>query len=202
MAWELLGQWLLGRLWEGRREAILWERGPLGGGRVEHWYALYTKPRKEVQVSEALSGRGIQTYLPVYRPRGGRHGDKGPRPVFPCYLFARVDFSSRGVSSVQWTPGLRRIVGFGGDPAVVPDEIVSDIRERLARGESAWWDGGLQPGDRVRIKSGPLKGFGAIFDRRLSSAERVRIFIDVLGRLRACQIGADSLEKMTSTGRA
>ena len=168
---------------------------------MEHWYALYTKPRKELRVSETLRGEGIETYLPLYEPRRGRQRHKGPRPLFACYLFAKVDLSSRDVSSLQWTPGLRRIVGFDGEPAIIQDGIVSGIKECLAQSESAWWDGDFEPGERVRIKSGPLKDLEAIFDVRLSSPERARIFIDILGRLIACQIEADRLEKVASSGR-
>lgn len=168
---------------------------------MNHWYALYTKPRKELQVSATLKSEGIETYLPLYEPRRGRQPCKGPRPLFACYLFAKVDFSSRNVSSLQWTPGLRRIVSFDGEPAIIQDGIVSGIKERLAQDESAWWDGDFGPGERVRIRSGPLQDLEAIFDERLSSSERVRVFIDMLGRLRACQIEADRLEKVTSSGR-
>lgn len=169
---------------------------------MEYWYALYTKSRKEAQVNEALKSRGVETYLPLYEPRGGRQRRKGSRPLFSCYLFAKVDFSSKSVSSIEWTPGLRRIVSFGGKPAIIQDEIVSGIKERLGHSEDAWWDSDFEPGERVRVKSGPLKDFEAIFDERLSSSERVRVFIEMLGRLRACQIGADCLEKATSSGKA
>ncbi len=168
---------------------------------MEHWYALYTKPRKEVQVSETLKYKGIETYLPLYEPRRGRQRHNRPRPLFACYLFAKLDLSSGKVSSIRWTPGLRRIVSFDGEPAIIQDGVVSAIKKRVAQSANIWLGGDFEPGERVRIKSGPLRDFEAIFDERLSSFERVRVFLDILGRLRACQIEIDRLGKMTSSGR-
>ena len=48
---------------------------------MPRWVTLYTKPRMEHQVAEALLGRDVETYLPlVYeycKPRSQRVGDSG-----------------------------------------------------------------------------------------------------------------------------
>ena len=41
---------------------------------------------------------------------------------------------------------------------------------------------GLQPGDLVRITSGPFAGYEAIFDTRINGAERVRVLLKLLQR--------------------
>ena len=156
------------------------------GGNVEHWYALHTKPGKEFQVSEALNGQGIETYIPTYEPSGVRRHGKRPRPLFPGYLFVRVDFSSRGVSSVQWTPGLKSIVGSGDRPLVLPDQVVSHIREQLERSDTAWSNHDLQVDEPepARAWSGPLGSPEAMFDRGSPSHERVKALQDALDRLK------------------
>ena len=163
---------------------------------MEQWYALYTAPRQEAHAREALGAKGVTTYLPVWQPRRGRRRHRGPEALFPCYLFARVDLSSVGLSHVQWTPGVRSIVSFGGEPAVVHDEIVSALRELEAQGGTAWRNHDLKPGVRVRIASGPLKGLEGIFADGLSSSARARVFIGLLGRMTACQVGVDALERV------
>lgn len=154
---------------------------------MEHWYALYTKPRKERQVDALLQGRGIETYLPTAR-RKVRRRDRPDRVVyFPCYLFARLDFTVTPHSSIAWMPGVRRIVNLGEQPAIVADEIVDLIRERLSDFEEVGYRR-LRKGDRVRIRSGPLRDLEAIFDQPLSSKDRVRVLLNVMGRMTPAEI--------------
>ena len=166
---------------------------------MKHWYALYTKPQMEQHVSAVLQARGIETYLPTMPVYKGRQRTEKSRAFFPCYLFARMDLSAVGTSSVAWTPGLRKIVSFGEQPLVVRDEVIDTIRHRLEQMEVSGYplEPGFKSGDRILIKSGPLRDLEAIFDRSLSSSDRARVLVDILGRLTACEIGLDRLEKVT-----
>jgi transcriptional antiterminator RfaH len=149
---------------------------------MEHWYALYTKPRKERQVNTLLRGQGIETYLPTVQ-RKIRRRDRPDRIVyFPCYLFARLDFEVVPRSSIAWMPGVRRIISSGDQPTVVADEIVELIRCRLKDVEEVGY-GRLKQGDRVRITSGPLRDLEAVFDQPLSATDRIRVLLDVMGRM-------------------
>lgn len=153
---------------------------------MKSWYALFTKPRCEEQVGEILSEKGIETYVPTIQVR--RRGRDVVRPFFPRYMFIRVDFDEIGLSEVKWTPGLTDIVGFGGGPTRVPEEIIEELQERLEEINSRGTFSPFKPGDRVRIRSGPLRDFEAVFDAHLSSSERVRILVKVLDELTRLEI--------------
>lgn len=164
-------------------------------GDMEHWYALYTKPKKEHQVATYLRGQGIETYLPTVQ-RKVRRRDRPDRVVyFPCYLFARIDFKVVPRSSIAWMPGIRRIVCFGEQPAVVDDQVVRLIRRRLESIEEVGY-GQLRQGDPVRIRAGPLRDLEAIFDCPLSSADRVRILLNVVGRMTPVEIDYSDLKPL------
>jgi transcription elongation factor/antiterminator RfaH len=149
---------------------------------MEFWYVLNTKPHQEQCVAEQLRCRQLNVYLPIVRvnpvnPRAARE-----QPYFPGYIFARFDLQAVGISAVQWTPGLRRIVKVGDVPGIVPDAFISELRRRLAQISAA---GGLvfedlHSGDVVRIVSGPMAGYEAVFDRRLSGSDRVRVLLEVI----------------------
>jgi len=165
---------------------------------TDNWIVLRSTQSREMLVDQVLSERGNETYLPTVRQYIVRRKRKEPTPFFPSYLFARVDLGSIDYGNLQWTPGLSNVVKFGGCPATVPDELVSAIRERLASlDEAGYFDrpAPYQPGERVHIKSGPLAGMDALFDRQLSQRGRVRVFLDMLGRLTACDIEQECLEK-------
>jgi transcription antitermination factor NusG len=168
---------------------------------MDHWYALYTKAQKEYHVAQALESQGLEVFLPAV-PRSVRRRDR-PRDVvlFPCYLFARIDFKSVPRSSIAWMPGIRRIVSTGDQPSVVPSVVIEHIREGLDEVE-AFGYGGLKRGDPVKIVDGPLAGLNAIFERPLPPTERVRILVDVLGRLTVAEIEFSHIDRRRrSSGR-
>ena len=165
---------------------------------MAHWYAVYTKPRKEMQVESYLQSRGIETYLPALQVPSTRHLHATRRePFLARYLFADLDLLRLPLSSVNWAPGVTGVVSFGGQPARVPDDVIQCLKDRLAQMDAGDPSKGLswRPNDRVRIVAGPLKGMEAIFDQRLSSHERARVFIDLLGRLTACEIDITYLKR-------
>ena len=149
----------------------------------KQWYALHTKPHKECQVASLLRSRSLEVFLPLLRvnpvnPRAARE-----RPYFPNYLFAHVDLAVTGLSALQWTPGLLRMVEFGGVLGTVPGALIAQLKQRLYEIRAA---GGLalqelSGGDRVRVTSGPFQGYEGVFDVRLSGADRVRVLLELIG---------------------
>jgi transcriptional antiterminator RfaH len=163
---------------------------------MEHWYTLHTKPNAEYQVAAALRRRGIQAFLPEIESPNRRHKGRR-RPFFPCYLFIKVDLERAGVSCVQWTPGLRRVVAFDGRPMPLSDEAIDLIRRKLEDFNAAggWRDDTFRPGETVRISDGPLQGMLAIFEGPSTPSERVRVLLTFLGHARRVQLSAADLEK-------
>jgi transcriptional antiterminator RfaH len=161
---------------------------------MTHWYALHAKPHRERQVCSFLESEGFEVYLPLIP--AGRRTRRKPLPFFSCYLFARLD-GVLDFSAVRWTPGLRRIVSFGGKPAIVPEEVICALQKRLAwlhdSGQTVY---PFKSGDRVVVRSGPLADLEAIFEERLSSRERARILVQCLGRWTRCEVDIDDLKRM------
>ncbi len=166
---------------------------------MNQWYALYTKPKMEQQVNTLLEQRGVHTYLPLtHVPKKGVPKLRVEQPFFPCYLFAHIDFGAVSRSSVNWMPGMRGIISFCGEPAVVDEQIIETIRSRLRSPEHRRQkgDGRFQHGDLVRIKSGVMQDMEAVFDEALSASGRVRILLNILSRQTACEIEAEYLERV------
>jgi len=120
------------------------------------------------------------------------------RPLFPCYLFARLDLDAHGLVPVRWTPGLRRVVAFGDRPVSIPDDVIARLQERVEEVRAA---GGLpshdfRPGDRLRITRGPLRGLEVIFQGPMRPSERVRVLLEFLGQLREAEIPVHDLERV------
>ncbi len=157
---------------------------------MERWYALQTKPRKERVVYELLLKRDIEAYLPLLMPSKPSARQPDGQPFFARYLFARLDLDTVPLSSVNWMQGMSGVVSFGGQPAVVDDEVIRWLKARLAQLGTRDYHRGLPltPSSRMRIVEGPLKGMQAIFDRRVGADARARVLIQLLGRLTAAEV--------------
>jgi transcriptional antiterminator RfaH len=163
---------------------------------MEQWYTVHTKPNAEYQVATTFDYRGIETYLPEIEVPKAQQGRKR-KPFFPCYLFIKADFEAVGLSYLQGTPGLRRIVAFDDQPIPLADEIIDLIRDNLEVINAA---GGqprhsFQPGDPVRITEGPLEGILAIFEGPTAPADRVQVLLTFLGQVSRVRVPVTYLEK-------
>lgn len=77
--------------------------------------------------------------------------------------------------------GCYYVVSFGGKPTVVQDEIIEEIRELYTCvAGNPMEPHGFQPGDKVRVRSGPFKDWPGIFDSRLSGKDRVKILLNTI----------------------
>lgn len=150
----------------------------------KHWYLVYTKARQEELARVNLERQGYDTYLPLIRNARRRLGRRVIRvePMFPRYLFIRLDTESDNWSPIRSTLGVSKLVRFGSEPTPVPDRLVATLRQR--DDESGVQDIPLhefKPGERVRVEEGPLSGYEGIFLAR-TSQERVLVLLDIVGR--------------------
>jgi len=161
-----------------------------------HWYALYTKPHKEQQVHDLLQQRGFSVFLPRLQLFKKGRVVQTKEPLFPCYLFANFNLHETGLYPVQWTQGLRCVVSFCGEPAIVDDTIIDFIKKQASTMLSSE-PSRFKPGDYVRITKGPFKDLAAVFDGKLSASGRVRVLLRVLGQDARCDVDEDWLEALT-----
>jgi transcription antitermination factor NusG len=148
----------------------------------EQWYALRSKPRKEDVVWKQVRERGYEVFYPRLRVNPVNPRSRKYRPYFPGYLFVRVDIESAGLSTFQWLPHTIGLVSFGGEPALVPDNLIHAIKHRvdeIAQAGGEVFDD-LHKGDVVQINFGPFDGYEAIFDTRLPGTERVKVLLQFL----------------------
>lgn len=158
------------------------------------WNVLYTKPHREPTVCSWLAERGMRVYFPEIQSPA-RRGGLTMKPFFPCYVFAQLDTTHCDLTTLNWTPGLRRVVAFDGIPATVSDAFIQDLRQRLQEINERGWSP-FQSGDRVQVTEGPLKDMVGIFSRRCSAARRVQVLLDILGKQTRCEIDLHSLKKV------
>jgi transcriptional antiterminator RfaH len=146
------------------------------------WYALRSKPNKEDFLAGQLEAHAIQVYFPRLHAFPVNPRARKVKPYFPGYLFVYVDLDVVNISTLQWMPGALGLVGYGGEPAPVPDALISIVQKRVDElnvSNKASIDG-FSRGDRVIVQDGPFAGYEAIFDHRISGQDRVRVLLSFL----------------------
>jgi transcription antitermination factor NusG len=88
------------------------------------WYAIYSKPQKEEAAHFYLRQKGVEVFLPKLLLPSNQNRRRRVVPLFPSYLFARIDVHSEEYGYVIWSPGVKRLVSFDGVPAPIDDTVV------------------------------------------------------------------------------
>jgi transcription antitermination factor NusG len=175
------------------------------GGRMTElprWYALTVKHQHEQFLESLLRSKGFEALAPHYRVRR-QWSDRVKQvdlPLFPGYLFCKFEFDER--IRVVDTPGVGGVVSFGGRPAPVPDQEISDLQAAVnSRLPIRPWPY-LKPGDRVRIERGPLRGVEGTLLRE-KDGWRIIVGVEMLQRAVAVELEPDMIVPMKAmTARA
>jgi transcription antitermination factor NusG len=156
------------------------------------WFALQTKPRNEKQVERLLTHKGYDCCLPLYRQKR-RWSDRVIEvelPLFPMYIFCR--FNSSAIGKAISTPGVTRIVGFGGQPAEVEVEEIEALQLLGQSGllREPWTY--IPNGTLIQVETGPLTGAQGIFCSR-DDKRRLVISVTLLQRSVAVQLDENTV---------
>jgi transcription antitermination factor NusG len=151
------------------------------------WFALQVRSRREALIATLLQGQGYDCFLPLYKSKR-RWSDRVKeieQPLFPGYLFCRLDLHNRGL--LLMTPGVQQIVGIGRTPRPVDEGEIESIRHVLSSGlPSQPWPY-IQIGERVRVNYGSLVNLEGILVN-FKGSNRVVLSVTMLQRSVAMEI--------------
>jgi len=149
-------------------------------GDGESWLVFYTLARREKELMRKLAAAGIPFYAPLIRRRlrspGGRTRSSFV-PLFPGYVFSRGDDEQRRAALA--TNAIARWI-----PVVDPRMLVDDLRaikQLVDSDQPLSPEARLEPGQAVRVRSGPLAGIeGTVIRRR--GMERLLVAVRFLNQ--------------------
>lgn len=158
-----------------------------------NWYAAYTLSHHEKRVASLLTGRRIESFLPLYaalhRWRNGCTKNLD-LPLFPNYVFVRID--SRERARVLAVPGVVSLIGSGRTLSALPDLEIEALRCGISV-RAVEPHPYLVVGDRVRIKAGAMSGLEGLLVRK-KNGFRVVLALDAIMHSVAVEVGAEDLE--------
>ena len=151
---------------------------------MRRWYAVHTQPTAETKAAFNLGVQGFDCFLPRYakQRRHARKVETVLAPLFPRYLFIRLDFDADRWRSVNGTFGVLGLVSFGERPQPAPEGVVEAMQEHS--GSSGIMEIGgpsFDHGQQIRIENGPLADMVGLFEE-MPDQRRVVLLLNLLGR--------------------
>lgn len=131
---------------------------------LNHWYAIYTKPRAEKKVFERLCEYGYEAYLPLVTSvrEWSDRKKKVTSPLISGYVFVKINRELLfDTLKVQGTLGVLRYLG---KPAIIRDCEIENLKILIGGGaELEKLNSAIfVKGDLVDVVSGPFQGLRGV----------------------------------------
>ncbi|MFP4137433.1 MAG: transcription/translation regulatory transformer protein RfaH [Halomonas sp.] len=162
---------------------------------VPRWYAIQCKGGESFRANENLVNQGFEVFHPVLEVQKKRRGKLAwvTEPLFPYYLFIRLDRLVSNWRPIRSTRGVLRLVTFGEMPIAVDDRLIATLREH---GSERDQDANLyfRAGETVQITEGPFKELQAVFEGH-KGEERAIVLLNLLHRQQRLEMPVSHLRR-------
>ncbi len=164
------------------------------------WFALRVRPNYEKPVAAALRGKGFQEFLPLVRTRR-QWSDRVKMmdlPLFPGYLFCRLDLEDR--MPLLTTPGFLYLVGVGKNPEPVDESEIAAIQSVVRSGLPVTPWPSLMVGQRVQLKHGPLRGLEGVLTK-IANQHRMFVSVTLLKRSISVEVAPEWIQPISAANQ-
>ena len=170
---------------------------PPAGDELPRWVAFYTLSRREKDLMRKLEAAGVPFYAPLIRRRlksaGGRVRDSHV-PLFSGYVFSRVDDDQRRAALATNT--IARWLPIVDETALLAD--LRTIKRLIDTDQPLAPEARIEPGQLVRVRSGPLRGLEGTVERR-HGTQRLVVAVRFLNQGASVELEDVDLETIGSS---
>jgi len=155
-----------------------------------NWYVLYTRSRHEKSIKQGLDKHSIESFLPLRKIKKNWSDRKVivEEPLFKSYLFVKTDYLHK--TDVLKVKGAVAFVNANRKPIPVEENLILSLKNITQQEIDIDPFPYLDNGDRVCIKSGPLKGIEGYITRK--DGKRCRLVISVTAIRSSISVEIDS----------
>ncbi|CAM3324158.1 transcription/translation regulatory transformer protein RfaH [Halomonas lysinitropha] len=164
---------------------------------VPRWYVIQCKGGESFRATEHLANQGFEIFHPVLQVQKKRRGklEWVTEPLFPYYLFIRLDRLASNWRPIRSTRGVLKIVTFGLDrPVPVSDELIDTLLEYGSGEEDASSNVYFRAGEAVEITEGPFKDLQAVFASH-KGEERAIVLLNMLHKQQRLELPVGQLSR-------
>jgi transcriptional antiterminator NusG len=171
------------------------------------WYVVHTLTGHEEKVRTSLlksvQDSDLQNYFDeVLVPteevtKTTKKGKKTSRKVFfPGYILIRMVINEKTWGLVRGTPGVTGFVKTGTYPVpLIPDEIRVTLDQIEGRKPRVEYVVDFEPGESVKITSGPFAGFMAVVEDVYPERQKIKVLVTVFGRATSVELELGEVER-------
>jgi transcriptional antiterminator RfaH len=148
-----------------------------------NWYVVYAQAQKEAVAQRNLQNQGFEVYLPRYqrRCRHARRVYHVMAPLFPRYLFVRMDPKAQRWRAINGTVGVSYILSEGSEPLAIDNAVIDAIRARENDGIVKVSAPTFAKGQKLCVTDGPFADVEGLFEC-VDDQQRVVLLLDFMGR--------------------
>jgi len=148
------------------------------------WIALYTKANQERTALTNIKRQNFSAYCPMIERtrKHARKVEKVRRPLFPSYVFVRLD-----EQKFQWRPllstiGVQSVIRFNDRLGFMPEGFVEELQDFEKKDKlRAMTAPKFMAGMKVKMLDGPFQNLIAKV-LSLPEKDRVWLLLDIMGR--------------------
>ena len=157
------------------------------------WRVAHTRPRCEKKVALLCAQNGLDVSLPLYRSVKKYQSKQVvfQKPLFPGYVFFRAD--PRQAGQLRQEQPVAQVLTPADDAEFAAQ--LEGILQALTTEREVRFAPEITLGQRVRIRSGPLRGMEGQVERRAGVWE-IFLRLDFIGQAAAVQVTADEVESV------
>lgn len=155
------------------------------------WFACHTKPRCEKKFDELVEREGFAHYLPLIRSvrRYGNREKTFTKPLFPGYVFARIDPARK--NRIYQQDLIVRAMMVENEGIFLRQ--MEDVKAICASGLEAAIHPLIRKGTHVRVVAGPLNGLEGYVDDP-ANPRGIVVSVDVLQQGLLVRLPLESLQ--------
>ena len=163
----------------------------------KQWFAIYTRSRYEKKIVIKLQEQGYEAWLPLLKTMR-QWSDRKKMvevPLFNSYVFIHTDLL-KARSVISQVEGAVYIVSFSGQPAVIPDKQIEDLKLLLNSSEKFEISfNEFMFGDHIEVIRGSLKGLHGMFVH-YKGRKRILMQIEAINQQLLIDINPAFVKKM------
>ena len=167
------------------------------------WYVVHTysghENKVKVNLEKLVENRGMQDLVlqivvpteTVFEHKDGSPAKSRERKLFPGYVIVKMIVTNESWYLVRNTQGVTGFVGQGSEPIPLTDE---EVRRMGIEKTVVVLD--INPGDSVKVITGPFKGFTASVEDVNADKQTLKAKVDMFGRSTPVELEFDQVDKL------
>nr|WP_299241866.1 transcription/translation regulatory transformer protein RfaH [uncultured Halomonas sp.] len=148
---------------------------------IPRWYLIQCKGGESFRAAEHLNNQDYEVFHPVLQVQKKRNGKLRwiDEPLFPYYLFIRLDRLASNWRPIRSTRGVLKLVSFGNEPIPVDDELVATLHANAQKTSPVNGNVYFRAGEAIEITEGPFRALQAVFESQ-KGEERAIVLLNML----------------------